>query len=76
VERFDAAIVGGGIIGLASAWRAQERGLRICVLERGTPGGGATWAAAGVLGPDPETPGFEALARASSQLWPAFAAEL
>ena len=76
VERYDAAIVGGGIIGLASAWRAQQRGLRVCVLEREAPGCGATRVAAGVLGPEPETPGFEALARASAELWPAFAAEL
>ena len=40
------------------------------------PGGGATRAAAGVLAPDPETPGFTALARRSAELWPAFAAEL
>jgi len=76
VERFDAAIVGGGIIGLASAWRATQRGLRVCVLERGAPGCGATNAAAGVLAPDPETAGFTALARRSWELWPAFAAEL
>jgi glycine oxidase len=76
VERFDAAIVGGGIIGLACAWRAQQRGLRVCVLERDEAGCGATRAAAGVLAPDPETPGFTALARQSSELWPAFAREL
>jgi len=76
VERYDAAIVGGGIIGLASAWRAQQRGLRVCVLERGEAGGGATRAAAGVLAPDPETPGFTALARRSAELWPGFAGEL
>jgi glycine oxidase len=76
MERYDAAIVGGGIIGLASAWRARQRGLRVCVLERGEPGGGATWAAAGVLAPDQESPAFTALARRSRELWPAFAAEL
>src|SRR6476619_7290735 len=76
VERYDAAIVGAGVIGLACALRAQQRGLRVCVLERGEPGGGATRAAAGVLAPDPETPGFTALARRSSELWPAFADEL
>jgi glycine oxidase len=76
VERFDAAIVGGGIIGLASAWRATQRGLRVCVLERGSAGCGATSAAAGVLAPDPETPGFTALAHRSSELWPSFADEL
>jgi glycine oxidase len=54
MEQFDAAIVGGGIIGLASAWRAQQRGLRVCVLERTTPGCGATRAAAGILAPDPK----------------------
>jgi glycine oxidase len=76
MERYDAVIVGGGVIGLASAWRAQQRGLQVCVLERGEPGSGATQAAAGVLAPDPETPGFTALARRSAQLWPAFAEEL
>jgi glycine oxidase len=76
MERFDAAVVGGGIIGLASALRAQQRGLRVCVLERAEPGRGATHAAAGVLAPDPETPGFTALARSSAELWPAFAEEL
>ena len=70
------AIVGGGVIGLACAFRAQERGLRVCVVERGEPGCGATHAAAGVLAPDPETPGFTALARRSAELWPAFADEL
>jgi glycine oxidase len=76
VERYDAVIVGGGIIGLAAAWRATQRGLRVCVLERASAGCGATGAAAGVLAPDPETPGFTSLALRSSELWPAFAAEL
>jgi glycine oxidase len=76
IERFDAVIVGGGIIGLACALRARQRGLEVVVLERGDPGGGATRAAAGVLAPDPETPGFTALARRSAELWPALAEEL
>ena len=76
MERYDAAIVGGGIIGLASAWRARQRGLNVCVLERGRPGAGATSAAAGVLAPDPETRAFTELARRSWELWPAFAADL
>ena len=73
MERYDAAIVGGGIIGLATAWRAEQRGLRVCVIERGEPGGGATHAAAGVLAPDEE---LGALAARSAGLWPEFADEL
>lgn len=76
MERFDAVVIGGGVIGLACAWRARQRGLDVVVLERGSPGGGATQAAAGVLAPDPETPGFTALARRSAELWPDMAAEL
>jgi glycine oxidase len=76
VERFDVIVVGGGIIGLASALRAQQASLRVCVLERAEPGAGATGTAAGVLAPDRETPEFTALARRSAELWPGFAAEL
>ncbi|MDQ3725485.1 MAG: FAD-dependent oxidoreductase, partial [Actinomycetota bacterium] len=32
-------IVGGGVIGLACAWRAAQRGARVAVLERAEPGG-------------------------------------
>ncbi len=39
-ETVDVAIVGGGITGLAAAWAAHKRGLRVQVLEaRGTVGG-------------------------------------
>ncbi len=76
VERFDAVVVGGGVIGLACAMRARQRGLDVVVLERGEAGSGATRVAAGVLAPDPETPGFTELARRSAELWPPFAAEL
>ena len=76
MERFDTVVVGGGIIGLASALRAQQRGLSVCVLERGLPGRGATHVAAGVLAPDPEPEGLRALMCRSAALWPAFADEL
>jgi glycine oxidase len=45
----DVAIVGGGPIGLACAWRAAQRGLRVCVLDAGEPG--AWHVAAGMLAP-------------------------
>ena len=48
---FDAVFVGGGVIGLACAWRAAQRGARVAVLERAEPPAGATRVAAGMLAP-------------------------
>ena len=68
------------MIGLACGWRAAQRGLQVCILEREQPGCGATHAAAGVLAPDTDMePGretFAPLAQRSARLYPAFAAEL
>lgn len=76
----DAVFVGGGVIGLASAWGAQERGLEVCVLERESAGSGASRVAAGILAPDSESePGHEPfvpLARRSLELYPEFVARL
>jgi glycine oxidase len=73
------AVVGGGPIGLASAWRLAQAGLDVTVYDP-TPGGGAADVAAGMLAPVSEAHfGEEALLRlnlASIELWPAFAAEL
>jgi len=80
VESFDAIVVGGGVIGLSSAWRAAQAGLHVCVLERDDARASATRAAAGIIAPDTEAePGREALlplAHRSAELYPAFAAEL
>jgi glycine oxidase len=79
-DRFDVAIVGGGIAGLAVAWRAQQRGLRTVVLERDRLAGGATHVAAGMLAPISEARvgerGLLALSRASLERYPAFVEEL
>ncbi|MFJ9828466.1 glycine oxidase ThiO [Streptomyces sp. NPDC101160] len=45
---FDVLVVGGGIIGLVTAWRAAQRGLRTAVADP-EPGGGAARVAAGML---------------------------
>ena len=80
MSRPDLAVVGGGVIGLAVAWRAARRGLRTVVLEAGEPGRGATHVAAGMLAPVGEAEhGETALLRLglrSLDAWPAFAAEL
>ena len=74
------AVAGGGAIGLAVAWRAAQRGLRVTVLERDTPGGGASWVAAGMLAPVSEASPLERplleLGLASAAAYPAFAEEL
>ena len=38
----DVVVVGGGVIGLAVAWRAAARGLRVTLLERGSVGSGTS----------------------------------
>ena len=77
---FDAVFVGGGVIGLASAWRAAQRGARVCVLERAEPPAGATNVAAGMLAPVGELTFGERelleLALLSGARWPDFAAEV
>jgi glycine oxidase len=74
------AVIGGGAIGLAVAWRLAQRGPKVTVFDKGTAGSGATHAAAGMLAACAEAePGEEtlvALNRASQLLWPAFAEEL
>src|ERR1700733_9816018 len=74
------AIIGGGVIGLSIGWRLRQAGCAVTVYERGEPGRGASWAAAGMLAAgieaEPtEEPLFE-LGRWSQSLWPGFAAEL
>ena len=47
----DVAVLGGGVAGLAVAWRARARGLTVCVLDRGELGAGTSRVAAGMLAP-------------------------
>ncbi|WP_415950836.1 glycine oxidase ThiO [Streptomyces sp. KLOTTS4A1] len=75
----DVLVVGGGIIGLVTAWRAAQRGLRTAVVDP-SPGGGAAQVAAGMLAAVTELHYGEetllALNLASAARYPAFAAEL
>ncbi|MGP3631873.1 glycine oxidase ThiO [Streptomyces sp. 24-1644] len=75
----DVLVVGGGIIGLVTAWRAAQRGLRTAVADPG-PGGGAAGVAAGMLAAVTELHYGEqtllGLNVASAARYPAFAAEL
>ncbi|MER7200131.1 glycine oxidase ThiO [Streptomyces sp. CB01635] len=80
-EGSDVLVVGGGIIGLVTAWRAAQRGLRAAVVDP-EPGGGAAQVAAGMLAAVTELHYGEAeqtllgLNVESARRYPAFAAEL
>ena len=78
----DVAVLGGGAIGLAVAWRCAQRGAHVAVFDRGPLGAGTSSVAAGMLAPVSEAEygdagrrllelGLDSLAR-----WPGFAAEL
>ena len=44
-------IIGGGVIGLGIGWQLAKAGAAVTVYDRGQAGRGASWAAAGMLGP-------------------------
>ncbi|MEU8823784.1 glycine oxidase ThiO [Streptomyces sp. NPDC048636] len=78
-QGYDALVIGGGIIGLVTAWRAAQRGLRTALADP-APGGGAAMVAAGMLGSVGEFQyGEHALLDlnlASAARYPEFVAEL
>ncbi|MFH8761839.1 glycine oxidase ThiO [Streptomyces althioticus] len=75
----DVLVVGGGIIGLVTAWRAAQAGLATTVVDP-DPGGGAARVAAGMLAAVTELHHGEqtllGLNLASARRYPDFAAEL
>ncbi|MFC9652924.1 glycine oxidase ThiO [Streptomyces sp. NPDC056937] len=75
----DVLVIGGGIIGLVTAWRAAQRGLRTAVTDP-DPGGGAARVAAGMLAAVTELHYGEetllGLNLASAARYPGFVAEL
>ncbi len=81
-QRADVLVLGGGIIGLAVAWRAAGLGMSVSVLERDLTGQGASHVAAGMLAPVAEAEFGSAgrrvleLGLRSAGMWPGFAAEL
>ncbi len=82
MSQSDVVVVGGGIIGLAAAWRARQAGLSVTLLEREGTGEATSHVAAGMLAPVAEVEFGEAARRVldlglrSAELWPRFAADL
>ncbi len=73
----DVIVIGGGVIGLLSAWRLAQAGLSVDLFERGALGAESSSAALGVLVPHASTsPPFFNLTQASLKMFPALAAEL
>ncbi|MBE0665902.1 MAG: FAD-binding oxidoreductase [Candidatus Aminicenantes bacterium] len=56
-RQFDVIVIGGGIIGLASAYHLSRRGQRVLVLEKKYPGSGSTGRCIGGIRQQFSTPG-------------------
>lgn len=76
---YDVAVIGGGILGCATAYYLAKSGMSVALLERGRVGEGATGASAGMLAPVAEAkqPGpFLDLVVASLRDYPAAVREV
>src|SRR5438034_8780169 len=75
----DVLVLGGGVIGLTTAYFLAREGVRVTLLDKGDFGQEASWAGAGILPPgDPahaRSP-FDRLRAHSTSLFPALSAEL
>ncbi|MFZ0883748.1 MAG: glycine oxidase ThiO [Candidatus Acidiferrales bacterium] len=77
MKTFDAVIVGGGVIGAAIAFELAGEKVRVLVIDRQAPGREASWAAAGMLSPGPDSPEavpLVPLGQESLRLYPEFVA--
>jgi len=74
-ESCDVIIIGGGVIGLTTAFYLAQSGATVTILERGEPGREASWAGAGIIPPgqpDRATSPIDRLRAESSQRFPHF----
>lgn len=74
--RYDAIVIGGGVIGLSIAWRLGERGARTLLLERDVLGAGTSSRGVGGFRQQFTTPINIALSRLSLPVFQALGAEI
>jgi glycine oxidase len=75
----DVVIIGGGVMGLTTAWELAKAGKSVEVIDQSSLGSEASWAGAGLLPPghrgDPNDP-LVPLLRRATELWPVISREL
>lgn len=69
IRHVDAIVIGGGLMGLSSAWSLRQRGLEVMVLEANSFARHASSASAGGVRSLNRDPAEIALARAALPLW-------
>lgn len=71
-ERADIAVIGAGIVGLCTAYALRERGVSVCVYERGVPGNAQSGGDSRIFRHAHDDPRLVALARDSRAIWRAW----
>ena len=75
----DVLVIGGGVIGLTTAYFLAKEGVRVEVIDKGPLGAEASWAGAGIIppgNPDAAVGGYDRLRAISSAMFPALSSEL
>jgi glycine/D-amino acid oxidase-like deaminating enzyme len=68
-NKYDAIVIGAGIVGAACAWELASAGMQVATIEAGTIGGGATAAGMGHIVIMDDSPAQLALTRFAQSLW-------